>query len=103
MSAYEVSREEARSLAGHPGGYEGLTPFEVWLWENGGYDQSWWDDEASSGDGGDGSWLARIGRRLLFQDSMGFRYVTRETSEEAARATFLVRARKIDDDEEVEL
>lgn len=71
---------------GHPGRYEGLTAFEIWLVQRVEQDSSWSDEE--TGDVEFGVWVARVGKRLVSTDSNGFWYVENYETDDAAGTRF---------------
>jgi len=73
-------------LRGGPGRYHGETPFGIWLAEHVLGDASWCDED--TGDVEWRYWLARVGRRVVTQDSFGFVQVHRFCDEDHARAWF---------------
>lgn len=79
--------EQVIDMVGHPGRYEGLGAFEIWLCEN--------VNEVADETDGDveyGLWFARCGRFLVTTDSQGFWYVGKYATLEDACTVFAAAA-----------
>lgn len=83
---YDECRETPHGLRGDLGKFQGESPFGIWLAVRCLGDTSWYDEETGCSDFG--RWSARVGRRVVSEDSFGFVSYSRFETEAKARAWF---------------
>lgn len=81
------SPDASGRLVAGPGKYEGLRPFEVWLFDRCASDSSYPDAETGSSTEWE-AWYALAGRWIVAEDDRGFAYADRFASPQLARDAF---------------